>query len=378
MHNRSNGKWHTALTTSGIKRISRWAAVAATITVALTACAPAQTANNNGSSTAAPASNAGTTVRLAYFPNFTHAVGLVGVARGAFQQALGESNKLDVKAFNAGPALIEALLAGEVDIGYVGPNPAINGYVKSKGEALRIIAGASSGGALFVVRPEANIKTAKDLDGKQFATPQLGGTQDVALRYYLQQNGLKTADKGGTVKIIPTQNPDIVTLFKQGQIDGAWVPEPWATRLIQEANGQVFVDERTLWPNGKFVTTLVVVRTAFLNEHPNLVKKFLQAHVETVEFILANGEQAMQLTNKEIERLTTKPLPDKVIKQAFGNVELTYDPLPKTLLSVADAAYALGFLGQTKPDLSGIFDFKLLNEVLEQKSLPIVEAPAGK
>src|SRR2546430_6896292 len=171
------------------------------------------------------------TLNLGYFPNLTHAVALVGVERGTFKSALGSNVKLETKTFNAGPALIEALFAGDIDIGYVGPNPAVNGYVKSNGSALRVIAGASSGGALFIVRPGANINSAKDLSGKKLATPQLGGTQDVALRLYLQQNGLKTVDKGGTVQIIPAQNPDILTRFKQGQIDGAWMPEPWASRL---------------------------------------------------------------------------------------------------------------------------------------------------
>src|SRR6266852_7514405 len=186
-------------------------------------------------------------VRLGYFPNLTHAVALVGVERGIFQNALGSNVKLETKTFNAGPALIEALFAGDIDIGYVGPSPAINGYVKSHGEALRIIAGAASGGALFIVRPGANIQSPQDLSGKRIATPQLGGTQDVALRYYLQQHGLKTTDKGGTVQVLPTDNANILTLFKTGAIDGAWVPEPWATRLVVEGHGQVFVDERSLW-----------------------------------------------------------------------------------------------------------------------------------
>ena len=232
------------------------------------------------------------TLRLGYFPNLTHAVALVGVARGTFKDALGPNVHLETKTFNAGPALIEALFANDIDIGYVGPNPAINGYIKSNGAALRIIAGASSGGALFVVRPDAHIHSPTDLANKKIATPQVGGTQDVALRCYLKQHGLQTTDKGGNVQIIPTDNPNILSLFQQGKIDGAWVPEPWATRLVIEGNGTVFLDERSLWPNGEFVTTNVVVRTAFLQEHPNLVEKFLQAHVETVQYILKNPENA--------------------------------------------------------------------------------------
>jgi NitT/TauT family transport system substrate-binding protein len=371
--------------TNDHKLTRRQAAIAfvAVAAVALTACtapaAPAAAPTNAPAQAEAPApaSTVPVTVRLAYFPNFTHAIGLIAVANGSVQQAVGD-NPLDVKSFNAGPALIEALLAGEIDIGYIGPNPAINGYVKSRGEALRIIAGASSGGALFVVRPEANIKTAKDLEGKKLATPQKGGTQDVALRYFVKENGLKTADDGGTVTIIPTQNADILTLFKQGQLDGAWVPEPWGTRLIQEANGEVFIDERTQWPEGKFVTTHVIVATKFLNEHPDLVKAFLGAHVDAEQFVLKNPEEAKSIANKEIERITTAALPQQVLDAAFKNVDFTYDPLPQTLLVSADYAFELGFLGDEKPDLSGIYDLTLLNEVLQDKGLPTVKGLTDK
>lgn len=364
---------------------TRWAAGLIALLI-LVACGQAPASTSTGSTgaataatggsaaTTAPASGEAVTVRLGYFPNLTHGAALVGVARGTFKDALGPNVTLDVKTFNAGPALIEALFAGEIDLGYIGPNPAINGYVKSKGDALRIIAGASSGGALFIVRPEANIKEAKDLDGKKFATPQLGGTQDVALRYYIQQNGLKTAENGGTVQIVPTQNPDILTLFQQGQIDGAWVPEPWATRLIQEAKGQVFVDEKTLWPEGKFVTTHVIASRKFLADHADLVKKFLAAHVDTVDFINKNPDEAKKIVNSEIERITGKPLPQQVLDDASKNLETTYDPLAKTLFVSADHAFELGFLGDAKPDLSGIYSLDLLNEVLKEKGLAPVAA----
>lgn len=321
---------------------------------------------------AAPRTQTAATVRLAYFPNLTHAVGLVGAQRSTFQQAWGKNVKLDIKAFNAGPALIEALLAGEIDLGYVGPNPAINGYVRSRGEALRIITGASSGGALFIVRPAANIKAAADLAGKKLATPQRGGTQDIALRHYIQQNGLKTADQGGNVTIVPTANPDILTLFQQGQIDGAWVPEPWGTRLLQEAKGKVFIDERKLWKDGKFITTLVVASNKFLTEQPALVKQFLGAHVDSVRFIKSSATQAKQLANAEIKRITTKALPEKIINESFKNVDFTYEPLANTLNEQANFAFDLGFLGTSKPDLSGLYDLTLLNEVLKEKKLPAV------
>ncbi|GHO96070.1 lipoprotein [Reticulibacter mediterranei] len=343
-----------------------WFILLALIVLLLSACGGNASSSSTGGSGSGDSS---VTVHLGYFPNLTHAVALVGVARGTFQKALGSNVKLDTKTFNAGPAEIEALFAGDIDIGYVGPNPAINGYVKSKGAALRIIAGASSGGALFIVRPGANIHSAKDLNGKKLATPQLGGTQDVSLRHYLQQNGLKTTDKGGTVQIVPTDNANILTAFKQGSIDGAWVPEPWATRLIVEDKGQVFVDERTLWPNNAFTTTVVVASKKFLDQHPDLVEKFLQAHVETVQYINSNSDQAKTQVNTQLKALTGKPLATPVIDGAFKNLDITYDPLAQSLFKAADSAYELGFLGTSKPDLSGIFDLTILNKVLKAKNL---------
>jgi NitT/TauT family transport system substrate-binding protein len=367
-------------------------ALLATLVLLLAACgqatptAPAEpTAAAESAATSAPAAEAAptnapaasdssaSTLRLGYFPNLTHAPALVGVAKGTFQAALGDV-ALEVTTFNAGPALIEALFASEIDVAYIGPNPAINGFVRSNGDALRIVAGATSGGAYFVVRPEANISAAADLAGKKFATPQLGNTQDVALRHYLSENGLQTADKGGNVEIIPTQNADILTLFQQGAIDGAWVPEPWATRLVQEANGEIFIDEREFWPEGRFVTTHVIASRAYLEANPALISQFLTAHVETVEFINANVEESKSLVNAEIERITTKPLPREVLDASYPTLEFTFDPLASTLFVSADHAFELGFLGDTKPDLSQIYSLDLLNAILQEKGLDPVAA----
>ncbi|HLI90151.1 MAG TPA: ABC transporter substrate-binding protein [Ktedonobacteraceae bacterium] len=312
------------------------------------------------------------TVHLGYFPNMTHAVAIVGVARNAFKQALGPDVALDIKTFNAGPAEIEALFAGDIDIGFVGPNPAVNGYVKSNGAALRIIAGASSGGVLFVVRPGAHIQSARDLNGKKIADPQLGGTQDVSLRHYLQQNGLKPADKGGTVQVIPAQNADILTMFRQGQIDGAWVPEPWASRLVVEDQGRIFLDERSLWPDHQFSTTTVIVSKKFLDQHPDLVGRFLQADVDTVQYIKSNPASARTIINSELKRMTGKELSNAVLNAAFNDLDITYDPLAQTILEASDSAYSLGFLGASKPDLSGLIDLAPLNAVLSAKGLPRV------
>jgi NitT/TauT family transport system substrate-binding protein len=343
----------------------RITALSLLLTLAFVACG-----SQSSSNTAGPV-----TLNLGYFPNLTHAVALVGVERGTFQKVLGSNVKLKTKTFNAGPAEIEALFAGDIDIGYVGPNPAINGYVKSHGQALRIIAGAASGGALFVVRSDEHIQSPSDLANKKFASPQLGGTQDVSLRYYLQQHGLKTVDKGGNVQILPTDNPNILTLFKQGKIDGAWVPEPWATRLVVEGKGKIFVDERSLWPNGRFVTTNIVVRTAFLNQHADIVNKFLQADVETVGYIQANPQSTKSIVNNEIKLITGKGLSSKELDQAYTNLDVTYDPLTSTMIQSADRAYALGFLGSSKPNLNGIFYLGPLNQVLSSKGLATVAGP---
>jgi NitT/TauT family transport system substrate-binding protein len=328
-----------------------------------------------GSQSTSSSGSTPVTVHLGYFPNMTHAVALVGVAQGTFQKALGSNVKLDTKTFNAGPAEIEALFAGDIDIGFVGPSPAINGYIKSNGQALRIIAGASSGGVLFVVRPGANINSPQDLAGKKLADPQVGGTQDVALRYYLQQHGLKPADKGGNVQIISTDNASILSLFKQGKIDGAWMPEPWATRMIVEGQGKVFLDERSLWPNGQFTTTNIIVRTAFMNQHPDLVNKFLQADIQTVQYIQNNQQSALNLVNSQLQQITGKGIASNELTLAFSHLIVTYDPLTSTIATQANRAYTLGYLGSSNPNLSGLYNLGPLNQVLTSKGLATVAGP---
>ena len=313
------------------------------------------------------------TLRLGYFANITHAQPQVGLERGTFQELLGPNVKIETTTFNAGPAVIEALFAGEIDVSYIGPNPAINGYVQSDGKELRIVAGATSGGALLVVRPEANIATPADFADKKVATPQLGNTQDVALRAWLADNGLNAREQGGNVQVVPTANADTLTLFQQGQIDAAWVPEPWATRLVQEAGGEVFLDEKTLWPEGKFVTTHIIVRTKFLEEHPDVVENLLRAHVETTQWINENPVEAKQLVNKSIEEITTKALPQAVIDAAWENIEITYDPVAASLFQSADDAFELEFLSE-EPDLANIYALDLLNKVLREKGLAEVSA----
>jgi NitT/TauT family transport system substrate-binding protein len=312
-------------------------------------------------------------IRAGHFPNITHAQGVIGQANGWFGKALAPEARVDWKVFNAGPSVIEALYAGAIDIAYIGPNPAINGYVRSQGEALRIVAGATSGGAALIVRADSGIQKLQDFHGKKIASPQLGNTQDVALRSWLQRNGLKLREKGGDVQVIPIANPDQLTLFLKKEIDGAWAPEPWASRLIREANGRLFLDERDLWPNQQFVTTHIIVSTKFLKQHRNLVKKWIKAHVELTEWINKDLPGAKRVLNEEIKKETGKALPQPVLDDSFSRLTVTYDPVRSSLYTSAHAAFEAGLLGRQRPDLSGIYDLSMLNEVLKEKGLKPVQ-----
>lgn len=314
-----------------------------------------------------PLSYAQKVIRVGAFPNVTHAQAMVGQADGWFEKAMGPNVKIDWKTFNAGPSAIEALFAGAIDMTYVGPNPAINGYVRSNGEALRIIAGATSGGAALVVRGDEAITKPGNFRGKRIASPQLGNTQDVALRAWLKANGLKTRDKGGDVEVMPVANPDQLTLFLKKQIDAAWAPEPWASRLVHEANGRIFLDERSLWANGQFVTTELIVSNKFLQSRPDLVKQWLRAHVALTEWIRSHVPEAKQKLNQQIQKETGKALSPAVLDDSFARLQVTYDPLRAALLRAAQLAFDGGFLGRQMPDLSKIFDFTLLNQVLREE-----------
>jgi NitT/TauT family transport system substrate-binding protein len=311
------------------------------------------------------------TIRVGYFPNVTHSQALIGLARGDFQRSLGPTVTIKPTTFNAGPSVIEALFGGEIDLAYIGPNPAINGFVQSKGKALRIVAGATSGGAALVVRKGAGITSPASFARRKIATPQLGNTQDVALRAWLGSHGLSPREKGGTVDVIPTQNPQILDLFRRGDIDAAWVPEPWASRLVVEGGGVVFVDERSLWPAGDFVTAHVIVRTEFLHDNPHLVRRWLDAHIAITGWELAAPDEAKRILNDEIGKLTGRKLPDEVLAQSWERMRPTWDPIAPSLLSSAEAAHRAGFL-RDKPELHGIYDLTLLNEALRVRGLPEV------
>jgi NitT/TauT family transport system substrate-binding protein len=314
-----------------------------------------------------------TVVRVGHFPNLTHAQALIGMSTGAFQKAVGENIVIDPYLFNAGPSAVEALFAGALDFTYIGPNPAINAYVRSKGEAVRIVSGACSGGAALVVRADANIESAKDFRGKRIATPQLGNTQDVAARSWVRKHGLTLKEAGGDVQIVPMMNPDQLSLFLKKEIDAAWAVEPWAARLIREGGGRLFLDERTLWPNGQFVTVHLLASTRFLKQHSEIVKTWLAAHVELTQWINSHRDEAKKIVNAEIQRLVGKGLRTDVLDEAVSRMDFTYDPIRNSLTASADAAFELGFLGRERPNLAGIYDLSLVNEVLKARGLKAIQ-----
>jgi NitT/TauT family transport system substrate-binding protein len=301
-------------------------------------------------------------LRLGYFPNITHATALVGIDKGIFAEHLGTAPK--TASFNAGPAAVEALFSGAVDATFVGPNPSINAWSKSHGKAIKIISGAASGGVSLIVKP--GIDGVQDLKGKKIATPQLGNTQDVAIRYWLKQNGL-TANKDGSgdVKVMPQENATTLQAFAQGAIDGAWVPEPFASRLIQESKGRKLLDEKSLWPGGKFVITNLIVKQEFLKEHPYQVKKLLEGVVEATDFIDSDRAGAEKSVNEQLTRLSGKPLKQEVIDSAFEQIEFTTDPVASSLIQGARHAEEIGLLEKT--ELNGIYDLGPLNEVLKAR-----------
>ena len=322
--------------------------------------------------TTAPAAQLEGSVNFGFFPNVTHAPALVGIGDGLIQQRLGDGVELQTFTFNAGTDAIEALLGGSLDITLIGPNPAINAFAQSNGEAIRIVSGSTSGGAYFVVKPE--ITSPDQLAGTTVATPSLGNTQDVALRAWLKKQGFETTPEGGgLVTILPQSNSTTLESFVAGQIDGAWVPEPWATRLILEGGGHVLVDERDLWTEtgGEYVTTHAIVRTDFLAEHPDLVKAVIAGLADAIDSIESDSAAAQATVIDQIETITSQRPSEEVIARSFDNLTFTLDPIAASLQKSADDAVAVELLEPV--DLTGIYDLTLLNDVLEARGKPPIE-----
>ncbi|WP_329787149.1 ABC transporter substrate-binding protein [Lentzea sp. DG1S-22] len=336
-------------------------AVALIALTAISGCSRAGTSETP----AAESKGAAAEVRLGYFPNVTHAAALIGVEKELFKSELG-GTKLTTQTFNAGPDEVNALLGESLDIGYIGSGPAINAYSKSKGEAVRLIAGATSGGAQLVTKPEIN--SVEDLKGKTIATPQLGNTQDVALKKYLAEKGLT-----GQVTVTNVENAASLDLFKKGDIAATWSPQPWSARIVAEAGGKVLLDEKTLWEGGGFPTTVIIVRTKFLQEHPETVEAVLKAHVAAIDWAKANPGEAKKTVNAALEKLTSKKLGDKILDAAWDNIELTTDAQAKHFPQLAKDAVTAG-VAKEAADVAGYADFTLLNKVLQAQGKPQVQA----
>ncbi|MFD5424769.1 aliphatic sulfonate ABC transporter substrate-binding protein [Streptomyces sp. NPDC127084] len=352
-------------------RALRTVAAIAALPLLLTACGYGSKADETKDSTSEVAAGgrklSADTVKIGYFPNLTHATALVGVQEGLIAKELG-GTKLTTQTFNAGPSEIEALNGGSIDIGFIGPSPAVNAYAKSKGQALRIVSGSASGGVKLVVNP-AKIKTLDDIKGKKIATPQLGNTQDVAFLNWVSEKGWRVdAQSGkGDVSVIRTDNKVTPDAYKSGSIDGAWVPEPTASKLVAEG-GKVLLDETALWPDKKFVITNVIVSQSFLKEHPDVVEAVLRGTVKTNAWIKANPDKAKASANAALKELSGKELGPEVIDPAWKSIQITDDPLATTLQAQADHAVQAGLLD--KPDLDGIYDLTLLNKVLKAQGQP--------
>jgi NitT/TauT family transport system substrate-binding protein len=326
-------------------------------------------------SSATGASNSGSSpvvLRLGFLANITHEPALVGLAKGYFTKDLGKNVTLKTSVFSTGTEETTALLAGQLDAAYVGPNPAINAWQKSNGTAIKIISGAASGGASLVVKK--GITSAAQLKGKSLATPSLGNTQDVALRFWLKQHGLNTTPTGGgDVSIKPIKpNSAAVLEFASGQIDGGWEPEPYATEMVLDG-GTRLVNEASLWPGGNFVTTNLVVTQSFLKDHPSAVNGLLKGQIQANSYINSDGTAAASVANAELTKLLGKGLKPNVLSAALPYIHFTNDPVASSLATDAQHAVAVGLLTPVK-NLSGIYDLGPLNALLKAGGQPQVSS----
>ncbi|MER7846550.1 aliphatic sulfonate ABC transporter substrate-binding protein [Kitasatospora sp. NPDC096077] len=359
-----------------IRRVAAAAAAGLTAVALLSACGYGSKADKSDdkANAAATAGTSGAklsadTVKIGYFANLTHGTPLVGLQEGIFQKELG-ATQVKTQVFNAGPAEIEALNAGSIDIGWIGPSPAINGYTKSNGQSLKIIGGSASGGVKLVVNPE-KITSLDDLKGKKIATPQLGNTQDVALLNYLAGKGYKVdaASGAGDVSVVRTDNKVTPDAYRSGSIDGAWVPEPTASKLVT-LGAKVLLNEKDVWPDKKFVITNIIVSQKFLKEHPDVVEAVLRGSVKTNAFIKANSDKAKADANEAIKKEAGNSLEPAILDPAWADIDFLDDPLANTLQAEADHAVTAGLL--KKPNLNGIYDLTLLNKVLAAQGQPAV------
>ena len=300
-------------------------------------------------------------IRVAFFPSIGHIIPIVGLEEKIFEKGIGEEKQIETKLFDSGPQVIESIFSGSIDVAYVGPGPIINGFLKSDGKDIKILSGAASGGASFIIQPNSGLESLENFDGKRIASPQISNSQDVSLRYYLESHGLKSVEKGGTVFVLNISNPDIYTLFAKGDIDGAWVPEPWATILVQELDGIRLFNEEKLWPNEEFASVLLVVSTKYLVNNPETVQKWVESHEKTVTWINSNPNKSKSLFSNFLMDYMGKSLPTKIIDESFSNITITSDPIKNSVIIFAERADSLGYLGRDGYNLDGIFYNAVLN-----------------
>ncbi|OLT07192.1 NLPA lipoprotein [Kocuria sp. CNJ-770] len=300
-------------------------------------------------------------LRLGYFGNLTHGPALVGLENGHFAEELGDTT-LSTQVFNSGPTAVEAMNAGSIDAAFVGPNPAINSFVRSQGRSLAVVAGAASGGAQFVVGP--GVTDAEDLAGRTVASPEFGGTQDVALRTWLTEQGYEVDGDGErAVAITPMANGQTISMLRQGRVDGAWLPQPWATRAVQDG-ARVLVDERDLWADGRYPTTVLVVRKDYLERHPETVEGLVRGLQRSVDWLDEHEDDPALLAstlNRGLERAQTETLPDETVAGALEAIEWTTDPLADTYPQLLADGVAAGTTDEAS--LDGLVDTTVLDRV---------------
>ena len=293
-------------------------------------------------------------LRVGHFPNITHAQALVAhnlsrQGKGWFEERLGPGTKIEWFVYNAGPSAMEAIFAHSIDLTYVGPGPALNAYTKSNGAEIRLIAGSANGGAALVVQPDQNLKAPADFRGKKIATPQLGNTQDISCRAWLTAGGLKITQLGGDAQVLPTQNPDQLSLFQQKKVDAVWTVEPWVSRLERESGGKILVDEKDV------ATTILVSGVKYLAEHRELAKKFAQAHAELTEWMIKNPAEAQKLVRAELLEETKSDMAPDLIVQSWNRITFTAEAPRASVESFMQNSIKAGFL-KSAPDLSKLFE----------------------
>ena len=346
---------------SEVVRMKRFVLVLAAISLVAGACSSSETRARGSEGV----------LRLGIFPNLTHAPGYVALEEGIFEETL-PGVEVDVTYFNSGSDAGAAISSGSIDATYIGPGPATALYLAPE-STVAVVSGVASGGASFVVRTGAGISSPEDLAGKKIGVPGIGNTQDVALRTWLREQGLEANDVGGEVDVLEVDNPELLGLFEAGHLDGAWEPEPWPSLLVSEGVAEPFVDEADLWPDGDFVTTVLLVNTTFMESQPDLVRGLVEANVRAIERIDQEPDTAKASAQAGLIQAGAPSLDQAVIDAAWEKLTFTWDPIASSLARGAADAYALGYLEAQPTDMSGLFQLDLLNGVLGEMQVPVIE-----